>query len=77
MHFGGECISYELLFCELHFLNVGLPSMEVMESFLKFALMSLSLIFGMVGMYVLRPDARTVMFGLIFCDPGAKPDVVD
>ena len=58
------------------FLNVGSPSMGVMESVLNFALMSLSLTFGMVGMYVSRPDARRVMFGLIFCDPaGAEPDV--
>ena len=51
--------------------------MEVTESVLDFALMSLLLTFGMVGMYVLRPDTRTVMFGLIFCDPGTKPDVAD
>ena len=57
------------------FSNVGSPSMGVMESVLNFALMSLSLTFGMVGMYVLRPDAQTVMFGLMFCNPGTGPDV--
>jgi hypothetical protein len=49
--------------------------MGVIESVLNFALMSLSLTLGMVGMYVLRPDAQTVTLGLIFGEPGANPDV--
>ena len=50
--------------------------MGVMELVLNVALMSPSLTFGVVGMYVSRPDAQTVMFGLVFYDPGAEPDVV-
>ena len=57
-------------------MNVGSPSIGVIELVLTFALMLLLLTLGMVGMYVSRPDAQTVMLGLIFCKPGAEPGVV-
>ena len=76
MHFGGECVACTSSCSESFiFSNVGSPSMGMIESVLNFSLMSLSLTLGMVGMYVLRPKAQTVMFGLLCCNPGAEPDV--
>ena len=49
--------------------------MGVIESVLNFALMSLSLTLGMVGMNMSSPDDRTVMLGLLFSEPDAEPDV--
>ena len=51
--------------------------MEEIEPVLNFALLLLSLAFGLVEMYVSRPDAQTMIFWLLFCNPGAKPDVAD
>ena len=50
--------------------------MGVIKPVLNFVLMSLSLTLGMVGIYVLRPEAWTVMLGLIFCNPDAEPDAM-
>ena len=49
--------------------------MGVIESVLNFALMLLLLTLEIVGIYVLRPDTQTVLLGLTFFDPDAKPDV--
>ena len=50
--------------------------MRVMQSVLNLYLVLLSLTLGMVGMSESRPDARTVMLGSIFCEPGNGSVVV-
>ena len=68
---GGE----QLCSASCIFSHVGSPSMGVIASVLNFALMSLPLTLGMVGMNMSSPDDRTVMLGLLFSKSDADPDV--
>ena len=72
VHLGGERVASKLSFCELHFFECWVTINESDGTVLNFALMLLLPTLGMVRMYVLRPDAWTVMLGLKFCNPCAK-----
>ena len=55
-------------------LNFGLPLVGVLELVLNLTLAPRLFTLGMMGINVLSLDARKVMLGLLFCEPGTEPD---